>query len=269
MQETEPLWSSVSSSGNGSIYNTYSQGSFLRVHAKHTAHRLAQSKPAAIPLSLLGALSKDSLEFTLIVPVISRTGPCKGRTRWGVPEQCQTKNVISKGLIYRDAAAPEQKKKLEPEARVQDQSQEKTTTNLGRKWDQITGKPGDEREETALLELSTQVSEVTELLWFKHPTWQQGANEAWVWMSRKVALAVAWLSSQLCSFSNTEESSTPSTHAAHLQTAHLRPLLITSPHSPSTPWKQRTHPLGLEAATPAFQRPGQREPRIINNCRGA
>lgn len=72
------------------------------------------------------------------------------------------------------------KKKLGPEARAKDQSQERTTTNLGRKWDQITGKPGDKREETALLQLSRQVSEVTELLWFKHPTRQQGAHEAWM-----------------------------------------------------------------------------------------
>lgn len=72
------------------------------IYAKHATHCLAQSEPAAFLVSVLGALSKVVLEFALIVPVISRTVPYKGRPRWAVPE-----NTVSNGSIYRDAAAQE------------------------------------------------------------------------------------------------------------------------------------------------------------------
>lgn len=77
------------------------------IHAKHTTHCLAQSKPAAILDSLLGALSKVALEFALTAHLISRTGFYKGRTRWAVPEQGQTRNVVSEDSSYRNAAVPE------------------------------------------------------------------------------------------------------------------------------------------------------------------
>lgn len=76
-------------------------------HAKHTTPRPAQSKAAAILDSLLGAFSKVALKFALTAHLISRTGLYKGRTRWAVPEQGPTRNVVSKDSSYRNVAVPE------------------------------------------------------------------------------------------------------------------------------------------------------------------
>lgn len=87
------------------------------------------------------------------------------------------------------------------------------------------------------------------LLWPKHsarPGSRKPVPHKCLWMSKQVALAIAWLHSQLCSVGDTE-SSPPSMHSWCLQTARAHFLPSFPAQSP-----QRTGPQGWVVATPSF-----------------
>lgn len=132
-----------------------------------------------------------------------------------------------------------------------------------------SGKPGEEGEETSTPEDFSRGSLVTEHLWPQRPDRQQGASapSASVNEQTQVTQAVAWLGSQLCSVSNTEESSSPSRHPGCLQTVRSHLLLPPRSSPPST--RSRDHTPEPESSSSSLSKSSLWQPGIINNCRAA